>query len=144
MSNYRWKEWESLSPHYQNISIELNRKEKFLFLTGIESVEYNRKLLTTQKAFPSDFLKIFTSIEQYQIHSNEDIHQWLFNRKIAFDTEVFITSDVQLTLKTKWKEVVKQTHALEDIYSNYFIVVDQTQQWAFYYHHHDLYEFYHF
>lgn len=144
MSNYRWKEWESLSPHYQNISTELARKEKFLFLTGIESVEYNRKLLTTQKAFPSDFLKIFTSIEQYRIDSNEDMQQWLFKRGITFDTTVFITSDTDLTIQASWKEVVKQTHTLEDIYSNYFIVVDQTQQWAFYYHHHNLYEFYHY
>ena len=141
---YSWQTRQELSNYYQDLTSDLINLNHFLFLTGIEALECNRDLLTTSNSYPISFLDSFKLEESYNNlnQKDEDLTQWIFKRGIALSNVVFITSDTELTIKTTSKEVVKQVLSIEDIYSNYFTVIDTTKQWALHYHHHNLYTFY--
>ncbi len=141
---YSWQTRQELSNYYQDLTSDLINLNHFLFLTGIEALECSRDLLTASNSYPISFLDSFKLEESYNDlnQKDEDLTQWIFKRGIAFSNVVFITSDTELTIKTTWKEVVKQVRSIEDIYSNYFTVIDTTKQWALHYHHHNLYTFY--
>lgn len=142
--NHRWKNWCGLSEYYQQQLIDIQHLKNTLFLTGLDAKDFKNKFLTTSTTYPSQFFNHFTQHTTYLSEDKQVLKKWLFHHKIAFSKDVFVISDHDLIIQTKWKHIISNVDHLSFIFSHFFIVLDHTQQWALSYHHHQIYTYYYY
>lgn len=85
--------------------------------------------------------KYYSDIEELVFGDgmSKEVKKWLFQRKIKFDTLVYMCFQPKMALAMTWKMAI---HYSEELFFGYDTVVwDESINWALYYDHNDVFSF---
>lgn len=96
----------------------------------------SKTALHNQMPFKKDFFKTIDKARILEGNENE-IKKWLYHRPLPFDKTVFLSWDIDTSMKTKWKYVVKYWDSIFYGGSDDLTVFDESLEWALLFFHED-------